>query len=196
MSDCVLSFIQRCQVAVGLYECARTLGDRSATVGCICAVPPCNGKADQMAVTLALLKIATGTLALRDAELLTKLHERSSHVRGSPAARLALDWIASHYSEETTSLEACATACRRSRWHVSRVLAAETGHAFSSHINGLRVLKALVLLRSTTLSIKQVAGCVGYSRTSELDRNFRQSLRLTPSECRATVVRRMVHLTT
>jgi helix-turn-helix protein len=78
--------------------------------------------------------------------------QRYSLVVANASARLSRSWTVSCY--------------------LSRLFADEPGYHFNAVVNGLRVLMSALLLRSTQLSIKEIAAEVGFARTSALDRQF------------------------
>jgi AraC-like DNA-binding protein len=68
-----------------------------------------------------------------------------------------------------------------SRSHLSRVLQAETGTTFRSTVVAVRLDRARRLLLETTLSMKEIARDVGFRSISELDRQFRREMGITPT---------------
>lgn len=98
--------------------------------------------------------------------------------------RSTLDFIRSNHSDPQLSLRDAARRVRLSTYHLSRWLKHETGTGFSQHLRAARVAHACELLQSTDLSIKEIAGAVGYHNTNALDRNFKAALTATPQEYR------------
>jgi transcriptional regulator GlxA family with amidase domain len=77
--------------------------------------------------------------------------------------------------------------CRRtnlSRSHLMRLFKRETGTTVRHFMMQLRVHRAQELLATTFLSIKQVAAAAGFKHVSELDRQFRIGLGVSPGEYR------------
>ena len=98
--------------------------------------------------------------------------------------RCILDFIQSNHTDPQLSLRNAAGRVRLSTYHLSRWLKHETGTGFSQHLRAARVAHACELLQSTDLSVKEIAGAVGYSNTNALDRNFKAALTDTPQEYR------------
>ena len=68
--------------------------------------------------------------------------------------------------------------------YLSRALAAETGHSFRTHLNGVRLLAAMVRIQAGTWPLSTIAEQVGYRSTGELDRQFSRRFGLTPRRFR------------
>lgn len=98
--------------------------------------------------------------------------------------RCILDLIRSNHTDPQLSLRNAAGRVRLSTYHLSRWLKHETGTGFSQHVRAARVAHACELLQSTDLSVKEIAGAVGYNNTNALDRNFKAALTATPQEYR------------
>lgn len=192
MSDCAastpLAFVQRAQVAVAGWTEARLGVSLDSIWRWLDSVPEARGPSDRVMVSCAVLRVAARILlqargrpdgvdeccALRDSDRLR-------------VAVAALWYIRRHYRDPQICLEQIAEHLDVSRFHLSRVVVACTGHGVPTHVNGLRVLAAAVLLRATALRAKEVADLIGYRRTPQLDRQFRHWLRMTPSEFRHAV---------
>jgi transcriptional regulator GlxA family with amidase domain len=98
--------------------------------------------------------------------------------------RNVLEFIQSNHTDPELSLRSAAGRVRLSTYHLSRWLKHETGTGFSQHLRAARVTHASELLQSTDLSVKEIAGAVGYSNTNALDRNFKAAFTTTPQEYR------------
>ena len=98
--------------------------------------------------------------------------------------RCVLDFIRSNHTDPQLCLRNAAGRVRLSTYHLSRWLKHETGTGFGQHLRTARVAHACELLRSTDLSVKEIAGAVGYNNTNALDRNFKAALTATPQEYR------------
>jgi len=73
---------------------------------------------------------------------------------------------------------------RLSKWHLVRLLKAQTGWGFRRHLAGARVATALKMLLEGELIVKEVAAAVGYRYVSHMDRQFRTLLSTTPNDVR------------
>jgi AraC-like DNA-binding protein len=98
-----------------------------------------------------------------------------------------LKLIAMRFREPHLTLSELAATLGLSQPHLSRAIHRETGQPFCTHLNGFRLLAAIVTLRATSLSIKEIAAAVGYTRTSELDRQCHRVLHMTPNQIRHAV---------
>ena len=98
--------------------------------------------------------------------------------------RSVLEFIQDNHTDPGLSLRCAAGRVRLSTYHLSRWLKHQTGTGFSQHLRAARVTHASELLQSTDLSVKEIAGAVGYSNTNALDRNFKAAFTTTPQEYR------------
>src|SRR5204862_610415 len=89
-----------------------------------------------------------------------------------------------NYFRADLSLGQLAARMELSVEYLSRALADQTGHAFRTHLNGVRLLAALVRLQADTCSLKMIAQDIGYPDTGELDRQFSRRFHHTPREFR------------
>ena len=103
---------------------------------------------------------------------------------GNPRVAVALNALVRRHGESGLSLGAIAREARMSRSRLSHLITAHTGCGLLTHLNGIRVLNAARLLRTTLLSVKEVSAQVGYSHTSALDHQFHRWLRISPSQFR------------
>ena len=83
------------------------------------------------------------------------------------------------------SLASVARQCRVSPTHLSRVVRRVTGVSFQTHARGFRLIQAVRLLATTTLSAKEVAHQCAYSETAAMDHEFNRWLKLPPTVFRA-----------
>lgn len=66
-------------------------------------------------------------------------------------------------------------------WHLARLLHEHTGHSFRDHLRTMRINVSKHLLLTSALSIKEIAGIVGYSSVSVLDHDFKRACGQSPS---------------
>ena len=99
----------------------------------------------------------------------------------------AVAYIQSHSNRPSLSLEDAAEHLKTlvNGWYLSRLLVRETGMRFSELVMKTRMERALVLLLDRSLTIKEVAARVGYQYPTALDRQFKHSFGLTPTQWRA-----------
>lgn len=78
-----------------------------------------------------------------------------------------------------------ADLCGLSERHLARVFRQEIGQTVAEYIKEAALERACWLLRETTLSIKQVAGNVGFANSSTFGFAFRRETGIRPSDFRA-----------
>ena len=94
--------------------------------------------------------------------------------------------IARRHIDPRLTLGDVARDVRLSPWHVVRVLRQGTGAGFVTHVHRYRLAAAERLLAESALSVKEIAGAVGYAHPSQLSRHFRRLHGLTPIMFRAS----------
>lgn len=82
------------------------------------------------------------------------------------------------------SLQAIADELHVSRCYVSRLFSRRLHIGFNDYINSLRVRSACEMLKTTDMSITEVAYAVGYNSVRTFDRVFLNELQMTPKEYR------------
>jgi AraC-like DNA-binding protein len=110
---------------------------------------------------------------------------RQHHI-DEPRVRAMLAMIRESHSEPNLNLRKVARRVGLSSWYATRLIKRCTGHPFSFHLRDARLSKAELLLRTTFESVKEVTTAAGYSRTAELDRNFKREFGVLPTEYRRT----------
>jgi AraC-like DNA-binding protein len=176
-----LDFVGRAQVAVGTCTHGDRLACFDAVWGCLVSVPDTQDESQRAATVEAILRIAHGMFACKHplwslpSEMLTS----------QKVALLALEEIACGFQQRTMSSAMLAKHLGICPSHLSRVWGRATKYAYSIHVNGLRTLKAALLLCSTLAPVGEIAHIVGYARTAQLDRQFQRWMHMAPSEFRA-----------
>ncbi len=97
----------------------------------------------------------------------------------------ALAYIRTHCPRSTLSLSDVADFVRMSRWHFSRLLRRHVGMSFRDLVRALRMERAVALLDADVLTIKEIAGELGFAHATEFDRQFKQTFGVTPTTWRA-----------
>jgi AraC-like DNA-binding protein len=97
---------------------------------------------------------------------------------------LTLRRIADGLGDGGVSLRNIAAQCGLSASRLGRLFKAQIGVNFHQYLMAHRMRKAAALLRSTTLSVKQVTAAVGYSDSSNFVHDFRRFFSVTPREYR------------
>ena len=82
------------------------------------------------------------------------------------------------------SLAEMTRAAQLSPDHLREVFKAETGFAPVRYLKRLRLIRAKDLLRSSSLSVKEIAGQVGVSDISHFVREFQTACSITPTAYR------------
>lgn len=93
-----------------------------------------------------------------------------------------LQYIETHYMDETLCLNKIAAAFGLSPSYVSRYFKNQTGVALSQHIDELRMDRSSELLRTGDLTVKEVGGRVGYGDQTTFIRKFKRKFGLTPQQ--------------
>jgi transcriptional regulator GlxA family with amidase domain len=136
-------------------------------------------------VAWSCLSVATGGVIYDD--LRQVLEHWTALLRtpyGDPRATSTTNWIAANYGDAHVSLATAAARVHVSKSALTRLLERHTGVSFSIYLHHVRVDKAQALLRSSVMSVKEIAAAVGYDSTRQLDRHFRRQCHMTPSQFR------------
>lgn len=102
----------------------------------------------------------------------------------SPVIRNTLNYISANYSQNI-SLSELADMNHISEEHLSRSFKKEMGISITTHIGNIRVNKAAELLKSTSLSISDIALYIGYSDNNYFVKVFKKRYGMTPSAYRS-----------
>ncbi len=97
----------------------------------------------------------------------------------------ALDYIHENYMQDFPQ-EVLSDLCHLSPTHFRRLFKEQIGTSPLSFLHQTRILKSCSLLRSSALSVTEIAGRVGYNSQSSYNRHFAQALGITPREWRKT----------
>jgi AraC-like DNA-binding protein len=106
---------------------------------------------------------------------------------GDSRVRRALALLDARFHRPTMSLRMCATEMHLSVWHASRLLKEHTGIGFTEHLHRRRIRAAEALLTDRRLSIKEVAVHVGYVSATQLGRQFKLHMNMTPVQYRRSL---------
>ncbi len=104
-------------------------------------------------------------------------HVRDSYIH---AISPALDYIHEHYME-TIDGETLASVCHLSQTHFRRVFKEQIGTPPLDFLHQTRILKSCSLLRSSEMTIAEIASRVGYNSLCSFNRHFIESMGVTPS---------------
>jgi len=176
VSEHVLNYVQMCQIAVGICAADDYVAQVSALWSLLEQFPR-GGTGSSLAMTVvAIHAVAEGLF--RERHYPIHPNRRPTVRRGyvNRVLRIAHE----EYACVELTVGAIAKRLVLSPEYISRALAAEFGHSFRTHLNGIRLLAAVVRLYDSTDSIHVIAERVGYRRTGELDRRFRRVFAMSP----------------
>jgi len=106
-----------------------------------------------------------------------------SEVKHSDTIHRVMEYIKSHYSGKLT-LEQIAASVHLSPSHISGLFRKETGQTVSAYIGFVRIEKSKQLLKTTQLSIAEIASRCGFEEQSYFSRVFRKQTGLSPKAYR------------
>jgi AraC-like DNA-binding protein len=108
--------------------------------------------------------------------------ERHARVEQSVDDRVvrAVTYIKEHVTDAHLTLRNVARAVNVSPWYLTRILKGQTGYGFVTHVHQARIAAACRRLELTGLSIKEIAGAVGYGSSSQFGRRFKRHVGVTP----------------
>ena len=127
--------------------------------------------------TQAMLKSLTAALLLQIARryrevakssISQSVSEKMVAFIGEHLGNVSLDSIGKHFFYHPT--------------YVSNLLKSETGRTFSEILLKLRMERAVMLMKGTTLPNEEIADMLGYSNTSNFYKAFREYYRVSPRE--------------
>jgi AraC-like DNA-binding protein len=170
-------FVQACQVAIGEVGISDNADQADAICDCLRRFPEASsGERDLVVPACAVFLLASSFLRGGGCRGSTE----HSHRRRRAHVQAVLDILRRQFADSDLSLGGVARRLSLSQAYLSRAIAVETRHSFPIHLNLVRLLKAVVMLREESIRIKEIAGAVGYQSTGELDRQMRHWFRLTP----------------
>lgn len=130
-------------------------------------------------------------LLLAEFSLLLALVEEQTAQRFSETERVfRCQWLIRNNLEDAElGVAGLATELKCSPGHLSKLFHHETGERIVEHISRLRLQNAIEALRTTTLSVKEIAVACGYHDANYFARVFRQSTGRSPHEYRLDLQR-------
>lgn len=97
--------------------------------------------------------------------------------------RKAMDLIREQFAGPI-SLQAVADQVYVSKWHLSKLINGQTGKSFLHIVNGLRVDKAVELMKDPARQIGEIAELVGFATTAHFSKVFKQIRGVSPAAWR------------
>jgi len=120
------------------------------------------------------------SLLISRAQINEEFHYDSKNMQ---KIRLVLQYIAEHYDERLT-IDEVSDICGYSSSHFMRWFKEMTGTGFNGYLIEYRLDKAAQELRSTALSVLEVAEKNGFDNLSNFNRLFKKKFEMTPSRFR------------
>jgi len=178
----ILEFVQSCQVAVGACIQDDYARQFAAVWSCLDRFPRDRLTDTELSgAVVAIGKVAAGFVG----------HIPSDHgVEGRCARRHVNALLAiarREYANPQLTLTAFAMRLGVTQTYLSRTLNRETGHSFATHLNGIRLLTAIELIRQSRERLGNIAVLVGYRNMGELDRQFKKTFGLAPGRVRRLI---------
>ena len=180
VSAAARGFVQQCQIALGTCASDDHVAQVSALWTCLDRFPRGGDELDVVIAATAACRVAAGFFAPSKSHRLQLRRCASRRAHISFLLRLAQE----QYADPQLTLGRLARQMNFSVEFLSRSLAAETNHPFRTHLNGIRLLAGIVLLRQRSLRVSSIAAQVGYDRTGELDRQFNRWFEINPRRFR------------
>lgn len=91
----------------------------------------------------------------------------------------AIDFIGQNYARPIPAQEA-ANVAGYSKYHFLRIFKTAVGMDFSRYVNQVRLDQAALLLKTTSLSVTEIALTVGFSDSAYFTKRFREAYHITP----------------
>ncbi|MBQ7573281.1 MAG: helix-turn-helix transcriptional regulator [Clostridia bacterium] len=111
-------------------------------------------------------------------------HEQTSTLHNCNTTIIrVIDFINAHYNEKLT-LEYIAQNCYVSVSHLTRLFKTTTGYTVISYINNLRIKKASEMIKSSDLSMSEIASKTGFESLSYFVKLFSQYFGMSPLQYR------------
>jgi len=180
VSDAARGFVQQCQIALGTCASDDYVAQVSALWTCLDRFPRGGDELDVVTAATAVCRVAAGFFALGKSHRLQPCRCASRRAHINFLLRLAQE----QHADPNLTLGGLARQMSFSAAFLSRSLAAETDHPFRTHLNGIRLLAAIILLNERSLPVRSIAAQVGYDRTGELDRQFDRWFEMNPRRFR------------
>jgi two-component system response regulator YesN len=107
----------------------------------------------------------------------------AKETRYHPLVKRVLEHVAEHYREDM-NLKTLAYDLNVTPVYLGHLFLRETGEPFTNYLNTVRAEKAKILLKETSLSIKEISQSVGYANTKYFSSVFAKVTGVNPSDYR------------
>jgi AraC-like DNA-binding protein len=141
VSASVLAFVQRSQVAVGVCVEQDYAAQVSALWTWMAELPRARSEAERMAAAVAVCRISAGFFLVGDIRVAHAPVQTGGGRRRN--VNMLLRYTRENYASADLTLGDVARRMDLSIAYLSRALAAETGHAFRTHLNGIRLCRGV-----------------------------------------------------
>lgn len=190
ISPAALAFAQRSQAiawpwAAHAYREIDFVDAVVSLVSCFESTPIAQTQIDRIEISSVLLRVAYQVQRQLPAVPDTGPYPR--HMSRRQRVRLALETLATIRRDGDARLGMVASLMDVTESHLSRSVSEETSLHFDCLLNTLRMVDVIVALRTTTLSMKEIAVAVGYRRTGAMDVIFGRLFHMAPSTFRGAV---------
>lgn len=112
---------------------------------------------------------------------------QAQDVAGNFIINNAIKYMEEHYTEKLT-LPDVADKVYVSQWHLSKLIAKNTGQNFSDLLNGIRIRHAKELLADPSLKIWEISEQVGFSDVTHFSRIFKKMVNRSANEYRNQIL--------
>lgn len=116
-----------------------------------------------------------------------ELCSQESYVKETDLVSQIKRYVDEHYAD-SIRLESLAEHLNYSVSHISAVFKRETNYSFIEYVMHTRMKKAVALLKSTNVSLKDIATSVGYTDVHYFNRIFKRHLGISPGKYRKRVI--------
>jgi AraC-like DNA-binding protein len=113
-------------------------------------------------------------------DMMTFKNVRSDESR---ALRSIVKFCSKNFKQEI-SLTVLSEKLNLSRYYISHIFSDKLGISFTDYINSLRVSESCVMLRSSSISVTEVAYAVGFGTLRTFNRAFIKQMGISPSQYR------------
>ncbi|MGN7295864.1 response regulator [Fredinandcohnia aciditolerans] len=103
-------------------------------------------------------------------------------IKMSPIVKQALTYIQQHYQDSSLTLERVADELHITSVYLSRMIKHELGISYVGLLTQMRINKAVDLLKTTDLSIRDIAETVGYDTQHYFSTTFKKVVGISPMQ--------------
>ncbi|WP_026287276.1 response regulator [Gracilibacillus lacisalsi] len=108
--------------------------------------------------------------------------ELNTYMQLSPLVKQSIQYIRKHYRDSHLTLESIAESLHVSTVYLSKMIKQDLGVSYVKLVTQMRLQAAKDLLKTTDLSIREIAERVGYDSQHYFSTAFRKSIGMTPKQ--------------